>query len=198
MSTTEEERSNEKPELFLLYNNWWCQSFIVWTTTCHYADEAHARMLSKNPFSGVSCALRDKTSSLLVSTNRRVRNRFESRHRKVRRFLNARLVSPACFSRTSYVQMDRCTRENQNRFIFGYIDYLIRRNVFDDVLCRFHQLTIRTKVSTRSFRVMHVVYVWQTLLHVPSYIAISAPRTTSLQLLPDAERGNYFWSLWKY
>ncbi len=50
----------------------------------------------------------------------------------VHRFLSER-VNQSTLPRTFYIQVDNCTKENKNRFLFSYIESLIHWNIFDQV-----------------------------------------------------------------
>ncbi len=54
----------------------------------------------------------------------------------VHRFLSER-VNQSTLPRTFYIQVDNCTKENKNRFLFSYIECLIRWRLFDEVVVSF-------------------------------------------------------------
>lgn len=71
-------------------------------------------------------------------------------------FLNARRTSSSYFLRTIYAQMNNCARESKNGFMFGCFEYLVRQDVFDDVLSCSYQLAILTRTWTKLFHVPSV------------------------------------------
>ena len=54
----------------------------------------------------------------------------------IHRFLNER-VNQSTLPRTFYVQVDNCTKENKNRFLFSYLESLIRWKLFDEIVVGF-------------------------------------------------------------
>ncbi len=50
----------------------------------------------------------------------------------IHRFLAER-INESALPRVFYIQVDNCTKENKNRYIFAYIESLIRWNIFDQV-----------------------------------------------------------------
>ena len=54
----------------------------------------------------------------------------------IHRFLSDRVHSSE-LPRTFYIQVDNCVKENKNRFLFAYIESLIRWNLFDEILVSF-------------------------------------------------------------
>lgn len=54
----------------------------------------------------------------------------------IHRFLTER-INQATLPRTFYVQVDNCTKENKNRFLFAYMESLLRWKLFDEIVVAF-------------------------------------------------------------
>ncbi len=54
----------------------------------------------------------------------------------IHRFLTER-INRSVLPRTFYIQVDNCTKENKNRYMFSYIESLLRWKLFDEVMVSF-------------------------------------------------------------
>ncbi len=54
----------------------------------------------------------------------------------IHRFLTER-INQGVLPRTFYIQVDNCTKENKNRFLFSYIKSLLRWKLFDEIVVAF-------------------------------------------------------------
>lgn len=116
----------------------------------------------------------------------------------INRFTNAFWILPLCFPRSFYVQMDIFTRRNKNRFMFGYLKYLVCQKVFEDVYVPFlpighiHENTEQVLSCTDpSPTCTHRCYAfWPS-----SWGTLHLQRVYGCYL--DDECDKDFWSIWK-